>query len=468
MKLAYQQLANEQEAALLKDLADLIAIDSVRDMSKATAEYPVGPGPVKALDKFLAFAQRDGFAVENLDNYAGTISWGTGEEELGIAIHVDVVPPDLGWQSDPFKMTIKNGRVYGRGSSDNKGPALACYYAALALKKAGFVPRKKITFIIGTDEETDWVGMKYYLQKRPAPTWLFSPDSSFPLVNGQAGLAVLKTTFTRAQSPAAPLKLVSFKSGQATNMVPASATATIAGTGLLEVKERFGTFLTQTGLSGKASRNRGQLDLFLEGTAAHASIPFEGKNGGSYLAKFLKDLAFAGRDLDFLTFAGDKDFADYYGEKIGIANTDPQMGRSINCPGVFFYEGAEGYIKSDIRYSRGSSPEKMCAQLNANWGSFSKTDFQPYEDFEKPHYVPEDDPFVQKLLAVYRKQTGDCSKPIVSAGANYGRFFKNGLGFGPAFPGSLDSAHAIDESVAIADLIKSMAIYMECIYEICQ
>ena len=127
MKLAYQQLANEQEAALLKDLADLIAIDSVRDMSKATAEYPVGPGPVKALDKFLAFAQRDGFAVENLDNYAGTISWGTGEEELGIAIHVDVVPPDLGWQSDPFKMTIKNGRVYGRGSSDNKGPALACY-----------------------------------------------------------------------------------------------------------------------------------------------------------------------------------------------------------------------------------------------------------------------------------------------------------------------------------------------------
>ena len=110
----------------------------------------------------------------------------------------------------------------------------------------------------------------------------------------------------------------------------------------------------------------------------------------------------------------------------------------------------------------------MCAQLNANWGSFSKTDFQPYEDFENPHYVPEDDPFVQKLLAVYRKQTGDCSKPIVSAGANYGRFFKNGLGFGPAFPGSLDCAHAIDESVAIADLIKSMAIYMECIYEICQ
>ena len=58
MKLAYQQLANEQEAALLKDLADLIAIDSVRDMSKATAEYPVGPGPVKALDKFLAFAHQ--------------------------------------------------------------------------------------------------------------------------------------------------------------------------------------------------------------------------------------------------------------------------------------------------------------------------------------------------------------------------------------------------------------------------
>lgn len=142
------------------------------------------------------------FQKTNVNNYAGTITWGEGNQELGIAVHVDVVPPDEGWTNDPFQMLVKDGRIYGRGSQDNKGPALACYYAMLALKKQGFQPKKKITFIIGTDEETDWVGMKYYLKKFKASDFLFSPDSGFPINNGQSGLAVLTTTFTGAKSTA--------------------------------------------------------------------------------------------------------------------------------------------------------------------------------------------------------------------------------------------------------------------------
>lgn len=468
MTLDYQNLAEAEKDDWLKDLSELMAIDSVRNMDLASPEYPVGPGPVVALKKFLDFGQRDGFTCQNIDNYAGTITWGEGDQELGIAVHVDVVPPDEGWTNDPFQMLVKDGRIYGRGSQDNKGPALACYYAMLALKKQGFQPKKKITFIIGTDEETDWVGMKYYLKKFKASDFLFSPDSGFPINNGQSGLAVLTTTFTGAKSTA-DLQLLAFKSGQATNMVPASAKAAISGENLGQIACQLPDYLAANGLTGSCqlSEDQTQLRFSLKGAASHASIPWEGKNGASYLARFLKNLDFAGRDLDFLTYVGDSNFNDYYGEKIGIANTDPQMGQSINCPAVFYFdrETGEAYVKSDIRYTLGTSPEKMCDQLNAAWPA-SRSTFQPYEDFEKPHYVPEDDPFVKTLLDVYRKQTGDMTKPIISAGANYGRFFKNGVGFGPAYPTSHDTSHAIDESADIEELIKSMAIYMEAIYEL--
>ncbi|GHW00592.1 dipeptidase PepV [Lactobacillus nasalidis] len=465
MTFPYQEFAREKMPALLADLKDLISIDSVRNMDLATPEYPVGPGPVKALEKFLAIAARDGFQTENIDNYAGVATFGEGDQELGVAVHVDVVPPDEGWSQDPFTPWVKGGRVYGRGASDNKGPALAAYYALLALKEAGFQPKKKITLIIGTDEETDWVGVKYYLKKRPAPDWVFSPDSSFPIVTGQDGLAVLKTAFTGEE--AGSLSLDSFSAGQATNMIPAAATAAVSGEGSSEIAAAYPDFLAQSGLSGQAEATAEGLLLTLEGVSAHASVPWEGKNGACLLASFLRNFPFAGRAKNFLDFAGQLELEDYYGEKIGIANTDPEMGKSINCPAVFRYQkGQEAFIKSDIRYSRGTRPEKMSQQLNAKFGAFCQTTFQPYEDFEKPHFVSSSDPFVKTLLSVYEKQTGQAGETIISAGANYGRFFKNGVGYGPAFPGSLDTAHAIDESVSLDELEKSLAIYAEAIYEL--
>lgn len=472
MTFPYQEFARKKMPALLADLKDLIAIDSVRNMDLATPEYPVGPGPVKALEKFLNIADRDGFQTENIDNYAGVVTFGQGDQELGVAVHVDVVPPDEGWSQDPFTPWVKDGRVYGRGASDNKGPALAAYYALLALKEAGFQPKKKISFIIGTDEETDWVGMKYYLQKRPAPDWVFSPDSSFPIVTGQAGLAVLKTDFIAEESKAdTSLVLESFSAGQATNMIPAAATAIVSGEKLEKIAAAFPDFLAKNGLTGESKEstceNGTGLKITLEGVSAHASVPWEGKNGACLLASFLRNFPFTGRAKNFLNFAGELELEDYYGKKIGIANTDPEMGKSINCPAVFRYQnGQEAYIKSDIRYSRGTSPEKMCQQLNDKFGTFSQTSFQPYQDFEKPHFVASNDPFVKTLLSVYEKQTGQAGETIISAGANYGRFFKNGVGYGPAFPGSLDTAHAIDESISLAELEKSLAIYAEAIYEL--
>lgn len=77
---------------LLEDLQNLLRINSERDDAQATPEAPFGPGPVAGLKHMLAYGERDGFTVKNVDNYAGHIEYGEGDETLGIFGHMDVVP----------------------------------------------------------------------------------------------------------------------------------------------------------------------------------------------------------------------------------------------------------------------------------------------------------------------------------------------------------------------------------------
>ena len=127
----------------MADLFSLLEINSERDDSKADAQHPFGPGPVKALEKFLEIADRDGYPTKNVDNYAGHFEFGDGEEVLGIFAHMDVVPAGSGWNTDPYTPTIKDGRLYARGASDDKGPTTACYYGLKIIKELGLPTSKK-------------------------------------------------------------------------------------------------------------------------------------------------------------------------------------------------------------------------------------------------------------------------------------------------------------------------------------
>ena len=135
MSINWQQEANAYKDALLQDLTALLKINSVRDIEHKTADAPLGKGPAEALKLVLSFAERDGFATKNVQNVAGRIEFGTGSEILGILAHVDVVPAGDGWQTNPFEPVIENGNIIARGTSDDKGPLMAAYYALKILKK---------------------------------------------------------------------------------------------------------------------------------------------------------------------------------------------------------------------------------------------------------------------------------------------------------------------------------------------
>jgi succinyl-diaminopimelate desuccinylase len=96
--------------------------------------------------------------------------------------HLDVVPVGDGWTHGPFNPVIENGKLYGRGVNDDKGPTMAAFYAMRALKEMNVPLKRKIRLILGTDEESGMRCIKHYLTKYDPPVIGFAPDATFPLI----------------------------------------------------------------------------------------------------------------------------------------------------------------------------------------------------------------------------------------------------------------------------------------------
>lgn len=337
MELDYKKLALAKKDDILKDLGELIAIDSSEDLANASEEYPVGPGPVKAMKKFLSFAERDGFDVQNFANYAGRVNFGEGKKRLGVIGHMDVVPAGDGWVTDPFKMLIKDGKIIGRGSADDKGPALAAYYGMLILKEAGFKPKKKIDFVLGTNEETNWVGIDYYLKHEPTPDQVFSPDAEFPIINGEQGIYTLVMNFKEVPGTGS-VELLTFKAGIAANVTPQKAFASIKAANLSEIKSEYEKFLSDNKLEGKFEIAGDTANLELVGQGAHASAPQVGRNAATFLAVFLDTLDLAGTAKNYIHFLSSVEHEDFKGEKLGVAHHDDLMGDLSSAPSMFDFK----------------------------------------------------------------------------------------------------------------------------------
>lgn len=67
----------------------------------------------EALEIGLKLPESLVFKTVNLDNYCGYAEMGEGEEIVGIAGHLDIVPVGGDWTYDPFKLTRDGDHVYG-------------------------------------------------------------------------------------------------------------------------------------------------------------------------------------------------------------------------------------------------------------------------------------------------------------------------------------------------------------------
>lgn len=464
MTVDFRAEFDKRKDEFLADLFDLLRINSERDDSQADAQHPFGPGPVRALDKFLEIAQRDGYPTKNVDNYAGHFEFGEGDEVLGIFGHLDVVPAGSGWNTDPYEPQIIDGKLFARGSSDDKGPTMACYYGLKIIKELGLPTSKKVRFIVGTDEESGWADIDYYFEHvgLPLPDFGFSPDAEFPIINGEKGNITAYLHFAGENSGAA--KLHSFAGGLRENMVPESATAIISGD-LADLDSKLADFTAAYGLKADAETlENGQVQVTVIGKSAHGSTPEEGVNGATYLAKFLNQFAFDGAAKAYLDLAGQVLLEDHDAKKLGVAIYDEQMGALSMNAGVFKFDetSSDNTIALNFRYPKNTNPETIKAGLEKLGVEAVSLSAHGHT----PHYCPIDDPMVATLLSVYEKHTGLKGHEQVIGGGTFGRLLKRGVAYGAMFPGDVNTMHQANEFIEVEQLYRAAAIYAEAIYEL--
>lgn len=464
MTIDWKKEVAARKEDFLTDLISLLKIDSVRDDSQATDDAPVGPGPKKALEAFLALGERDGFITKNVDSLAGHIEYGDGDETLGVLAHVDVVPVGTGWETDPFDPVIKDGCIYARGSSDDKGPGMAAYYALKIIKELGLPVSKRIRFIIGTDEESGWMCMDRYFEVEEKPDFGFSPDAEFPIINGEKGI-LTEYINTQGTTEGGKNTLISFDAGLRENMVPQDATVIFKSEEAEKIEKDFYDFIETAPVTGTVSVEDNQVTIEVNGKAAHAMEPRGGVNAATYLAVFLNRYSFGGDAKAFLEMTAEFFHDDSRAEKLGLNHVDEVMGDLTMNPGVFTFTPQDGgMIALNFRFPKGVSVESIEIELDKKLSHYGVTLGRGKEQL--PHYVSAEDPLVQTLLNVYAKQTGLEAHEQTIGGGTYGRLFERGVAYGAMFPDSVDTMHQANEFMAIDDLMNAMSIYAEAIYEL--
>lgn len=457
-----QEVLNHKED-LLKDLFELLSVCSILG-TDITEETPFGSGPREALDLILSFGKRDGYKTKLVENKAGHIEVGQGEELFGILGHVDVVPVvEADWTSHPFKPEIRDGKIFARGSLDDKGPTMAAYYAVKLLDKLGVKWNKRVRVIVGSDEETGFRCVEAYFKHEEQPASGFTPDAMFPLVYAEKARATFdhKLKFVDEDGQY-NYKLVKFNGGQVLNMVVASAKAELEGEAS-DIKEKFENFLAQEKLEGEVEVGN-TIKLTLKGKAAHGSTPQYGINGATKLAEFLSTLGLDNNGKNFVDYIVEKLANDPFGEKLEINYSDDEMGEATYNYGILEYdlERKIGLVSTDCRH-----PKKFDLVDRLNGIKVDNIDIE-VTSTKEAHYVPKDDELVTTLMDVYRKHTGDTKNDaFVLGGGTYARCLKKGVAFGLLFPGKEDTMHQANEYLEVEDLLLATAIYAEGIYKLC-
>ena len=438
------------EEDIAREIGNLVRIPSVE--TPALPGMPFGKGCAEVLEAALALGRSLGFETLNVDNYAGHIEYGSGPETIAVLCHLDVVPEGEGWDTPPFSGIIQDGKVLGRGSADNKGPAVASLYAIKALADAGIMnPNMKIRLILGCNEESGMACMTHYFSKQPLPAFGFSPDAGYPACNREKG--ILRFDFVSAGEDAG----IRLEAGRAYNSVPDKCVLTVPGT-LFE--SMTAVCASYADAQAVVERVGDDVQVTLHGQAAHAARPDAGKNAALHMLRMLgqSEVRLPERMQAFATFLRDKIGLECSGAAMGVAMEDEPSGDLTLSVGML-HMGPEGCRACvDIRYPVTADGQEIIDTLTKAAQAAGIEGVVNHHS--EPLYVPEDHPMLQKLLKAYTKVTGLPGTTYAMGGGTYARSLKgNGVAFGPGLPdvvheSSGGGAHQANECVWIEDMVK--------------
>ena len=400
---------------MIEALQKLVSFQSIA--KEEGPEYPYGKEVCGAKEYVLELAKSFGMRAEDVPGKYAYIEIGEGPRLIGILSHLDVVPAGDGWTQDPFGGEIVDGKIYGRGTTDDKGPTIAVLYAMKALKEKTTLPAR-IRLILGqTEENGEWRDIEAYTDAEEIPECGFTPDGDFPAIQNELGAMVFQVQMPQSG-------FLQGEGGIAPNMVPARA----------RVKTEFGTY--------EAS-----------GKACHGCAPWLGLNG---ISELMEKVHQAEPENRFVRMYADLIGKTIYGEKLGIAAEDESGKLTLNV-GLFEVQDETATLMVDIRYPAKKNPDEISGSLVRQFSSYGASCECVYH--VRPLYTPSDSPVLGALLSAYREVTGDDSRPISIGGGTYAKAMPNMVAFGPNFPGHENREHMEDEYILVEDFLKLEEIY---------
>ncbi|MGI5899389.1 MAG: Sapep family Mn(2+)-dependent dipeptidase [Christensenellales bacterium] len=433
---------------MIEMLCDLIRFPSVE--APPLDGMPFG----KAIDDCLRYALKRaaqiGLKTEYVDGYAGHADIGGGkndEKTMGILVHLDVVPPGDGWDSDPFEPVVKDGRIYGRGSNDNKVAAVSTLFAIKACLDAGVEFKKKVRVIFGCDEESGWADIDYYKTKFNMPDFGYSPDASFPVINAEKGVVHLELLIPMKGDDE---KIIGLTGGERANVVLERSKALISGLHKIDL----------SGFNATIEEKNGDTLVVSNGLAAHGSTPELGINAGAKLMLLLRKNGFKGNAIDLIC---DCVGESVDGEAFGVKMSDEASGSLTLNLGILELtgDGDERKIRAvlDIRHPVTRTSQEVISAISekaARYGASVKPGHG-----HLPLYLPKDHFLVKLLIEQYEKATGLPGYAMSTGGGTYARTMNNAVAFGGNFPDRPDDygIHKQNEYVLIEDMLRACNVY---------
>ena len=432
---------------MIQEIINLVRYESV-SIKSDNKEKPFGEECKKALEHILELGKKLGFNTKNVDGYCGYIEFGEGKELLGIIGHLDVVPAtkEDGWTKDPYQAEIINNKLYGRGTSDDKGPVISCLYAmkiANSLKQLN----KRVRLIIGLNEEQDWECIERYKQTEELPTISFSPDANFPCIYAEKGII----TLTIENDFNLDDEILEFTTGNnAINVVPKTAHIIIKTNNpnkFIEEKDIIVEKIEDT------------IKITATGISSHAAFPTLGDNAATKLLKYINKIY----KNKFLTKLEELDFYNlenplYLG---GDSLTD-ESGTLTSNIGIINYENNKLIIKTNLRVPIKTSFAELKNICNRSIDSIKYY----FEGENEGLYVSKDSYLVKTLTRIFNETTNMNEEAIAIGGGTYARAFNNCVSFGMTFPNEEELCHQVNENIDIDNLLLATEIYTKAIIEL--